>query len=470
MALTDTGVKYAKATGKNYTLNDASGLTLFVSVAGGGKHWHFRFTWAGRQCRIVLGPYPELSLKDARARRDELRVQLAQGVDPRVHRRQVRGAALAAAEHTFGAVFRGWRDFKALSLKAGRQSTLSQIDRIFAKDVLPGLADLSIFEVNQAHLLGVLRPIERRRAFTTAEKVRTWFKQLFRYAMVEKGLLANPAGELAVVAMPKPPVNHNPFLRMAELPAFLQALRAYGGYPDTCLGLRLLLLTGVRTGELRAATPEQFDLERGLWIVPPEAVKQLQHSARKQGKRVQDLPPYTVPLPRQAVAIVEQLLMLMRRRPAQRYLLAARDCLKNKISENTLNGALKRMGYRDRLTGHGIRATISTALNEIGYRQEWIEAQLSHCDPNQVRAAYNHAAYVEQRRMMMQAWADRLDRWEAGETGDINERGVVVVDAPPAFTPHDMEVIEKYLKALAQGQGLPGLPVSGAAAVSPLAS
>jgi integrase len=210
---------------------------------------------------------------------------------------------------------------------------------------------------------------------------------------------------------------------------------------------------------LRSATPDQFDLARGLWIVPPEVVKQLQTSARKQGKRVQDIPPYIVPLPRQAIAIVEQLVALARRRPAQRYLLAARDCLKNCISENTLNGALKRMGYKNRLTGHGIRATISTALNEMGYRTEWIEAQLSHCDPNQVRAAYNHAAYVEQRRLMMQSWADRLDQWEAGDTGDLNQRDAIAA-TPPAFSAYDMEVIEKYLKTLGQGQGLPGAAAS----------
>jgi integrase len=468
MALTDTGVKHAKTTGKDYTLNDTLGLLLFVS-AKGNKKWHFRFTWMNRQCRIVLGAYPELPLKDARVQRDELRSQISRGIDPRTYRQQVETVFREETTHTFNAVFQCWRNFKALSLKTGRQSTLSQIDRIFAKDVLPTLANLSIFDLTQTHLLRILRRIEQRRAFTTAEKVRTWFKQLFRYAMVEKGLPANPASELDIVAMPKPPVAHNPFLRMDELPAFLQTLRAYPGNPDTCLGLRLLLLTGVRTGELRLATPEQFDLERGLWIVPPEGVKQLQSTARKQGKRAQDLPPYIVPLSRQAIAIVEQLLATMRRRPAQRYLLAHRDDLKKRISENTLNGALKRMGYQNRLTGHGIRATISTALNEIGYREEWIEAQLSHCDPNQVRAAYNHAAYVEQRRMMMQNWADRLDRWETGETVEAEDKGAAAA-TPPAFTPHDMEVIEKYLKALAQGQLTPGSHLPGSAAAGVMAA
>ncbi|MEC5114894.1 Arm DNA-binding domain-containing protein [Xanthomonas oryzae pv. oryzicola] len=138
MALTDTAVRQARTTGKDYTLNDAHGLLLFVS-AKGKKKWHFRFTWMGQQQRIAIAPYPEVGLKEARMRRDELRAHLANGVDPRVHLRQAEKKALAAATHTFQAVFQSWRDFKSLSLKAGRQSTLSQINRIFAKDVLPWL-------------------------------------------------------------------------------------------------------------------------------------------------------------------------------------------------------------------------------------------------------------------------------------------------------------------------------------------
>jgi integrase len=260
----------------------------------------------------------------------------------------------------------------------------------------------------------VLARIEQRRAFTTAEKVRTWFRQLFRFAMVKvEGLESNPASNLDVVAAPKPPVAHNPYLRMHELSELLHKLRGYRGKITTQLGIRLLLLTGVRTGELRLATPDQFDLERGLWIIPPEVVKQLQDGMRKRGQRPQDIPPYVVPLSVQAIEIVRYLLEQVK--PAQRYLLAHRGDLKKRISENTLNGALKRMGYKDLLTGHGIRGTLSTALNEIGYPKIWVDAQLSHADPNKVSATYNHAQYVELRRKMMQDWSDRLDLLEQGE-------------------------------------------------------
>lgn len=168
MALTDTAVRQARATGKDRTLKDGDGLALFVG-AKGAKNWHFRFYWAGKQVRISFGTYPEISLKVARERRAEARTQVANGIDPRKHRRLARHAMHLAAGSTFSVVFRRWRDFKALSLEMGRQSTLSQIDRIFQKDILPFLGERSVFEIARTDLVEVLRRIERRDAFTTAE-------------------------------------------------------------------------------------------------------------------------------------------------------------------------------------------------------------------------------------------------------------------------------------------------------------
>jgi len=213
--------------------------------------------------------------------------------------------------------------------------------------------------------------------------------------------------------LPLPPVDNNPFLRMPELPLMLQTLRKYRGRLNTQLGLRLLLLTGVRTCELRFATPDQFDLDRGLWIIPVARLKQRKLLTKKRRKRLIDIPPYIVPLPVQAQEVVRHLLDNCK--PAQVYLIPGDWCLKKPLSENTLNGALKRMGYEDQLTGHGIRATISTALNELGYPKKWVDAQLSHADPDKISATYNHAEYVEQRRVMMQDWADRLDLFEQNQ-------------------------------------------------------
>ncbi|MDT4805848.1 Arm DNA-binding domain protein [compost metagenome] len=431
MALTDVAVRQARSTGKDFTLPDFDGLSLAVSATG-GKSWHFRYYWAAKQKRMSLGTYPVVSLREARALRDEARALLAKGINPKVDRKQQRRAVRLATENSFKAVYLQWLAHRRLDLKEGRQSTLAQIQRIFDKDVLPALGAITIFDIRRLDLVEVLATIEQRGAFTTAEKVRTWFRQVFRFAMVTvEGLEGNPASDLDVVAAPKPPVAHNPFLRLHELPELLRKLRSYRGTITTQLGIRLLLLTGVRTGELRLATPNQFDLERGLWIIPPEVVKQLQDGMRKRRKRPQDIPPYIVPLSVQAIEIVRYLLEQVK--PAQRHLLAHRGDLKRCISENTLNAALKRMGYEGLLTGHGIRGTLSTALNEIGYPKIWVDAQLSHADPNKVSATYNHALYVEPRRRMMQDWADRLDLLEQGEVKAASAHLAIRIDGMPVL-------------------------------------
>ncbi|MDS9816933.1 tyrosine-type recombinase/integrase, partial [Pseudomonas aeruginosa] len=194
-----------------------------------------------------------LSLREARTERDKAQALLARGIDPQVERDQKRHAAKLAGEYTFKTVFDAWVEHRRKELKEGRQSTLSQILRIFNKDVLPTLGKMSIYDIRRPQLLGVLAAIEKRKAFTTAEKVRTWFNQMFRYALViAEGLEVNPAADLDVVAEPKPPVAHNPYLHLPEMPEFLQKLRLYNprGW-QTQLGVRLLFLTGVRTGELR---------------------------------------------------------------------------------------------------------------------------------------------------------------------------------------------------------------------------
>ncbi|PMR78730.1 tyrosine-type recombinase/integrase [Billgrantia endophytica] len=414
MALTDMVVRQAKATGKDYTLPDFDGLSLAVSATG-TKSWHFRYTWLGRQKRMSLGTYPEISLREARTRRHEARALVAKDINPQSQRVKDRRIATQAEQSTFEAVYEKWFKFRERGrLKKGRQTSLSLIPRIFGNDVLPALRRRSIHDITRADLLEVVGRIEKRGAPSVAEKVRTWLNQLFRYALVVvPDLERNPASDLDVVAMPQPPVRHNPFLRIPELPEFLRLLRKYPGRLQTQLGVRMLFLTGVRTGELRLATPDQFHLDDGLWIIPPDVVKQLELKMQKENLRTEDIPPYIVPLSAQAMEIVRH--MLDRMKPAQKYLFPGAKDLKKRISENTLNHALKRLGYDGRLTGHGIRATISTALHEFGYPEKWVDAQLSHVDPNQVRRTYNHAKYVEQRRRMMQDWADRLDLFEQGQ-------------------------------------------------------
>lgn len=440
MPLSDTAVRQARASGKAYTLGDSRGLALAVA-ASGSKSWHFRYLWLGKQKRMSLGTYPEVSLKDARSRRDAARALVAKGINPQKHRKQEQQVRQLTAEQTFQTVFEKWLEYRRLSLKSGRQSSLEQLQQIFHNDVLSAIGKCSIYDVTRTDLMQVLAGIEDRKAFSVAQKCRLWLKQFFRFAMVKiPGLERNPALDLEAVAQPKPPVTHNPYVRFEDLPLVLQSLRDFHGKPQTRMGLRLLLLTGVRTGELRSATPDQFDLERGLWSIPPVIVKQLQVAMRKQGKWPQDVPPYVVPLSVQAIQVVRHLLGRMR--TGQQYLLTHRDNLKKPISENTLNQALKSLGFEGQLTGHGIRATITTALNEFGYPKVWIDAQLSHANTQGGGAAYNQAEYVEPRRQMMQDWANRLDLLEVGNLGKASAPLVgQVSDSPGAQVGRNASVI-----------------------------
>lgn len=432
--LTDLKVRQAKPSGKTYRLTDFDGLGLVVTGEG-AKLWHFRYYWLGKQKRLSFGRFPEVSLREARALRDDARALVVKGINPQRQRAKARFVAEQAEHLTFDRVYQQWFTFRALRLKTGRNSTREILPRVFENDVLPALGRRPIYDISRFDLLEILERIEKRGATSVAKKVRSWFSQMFRYAVVKlPGLEHNPATDLDVVAMPAPPVRHNPFLRMPELPEFLRLLRKYPGVLQTQLGIRLLLLTGVRTGELRAATPDQFCLDEGLWVIPPEIVKQLETKMMKQNIPIEDIPPYIVPLSAQAVEIVRH--MLNQFKPAQKYVFAGAKCLRNRISENTLNGALIRMGYRRRLTGHGIRGTLSTALNELGYPEKWIDAQLSHADPDAVRATYNHAEHVEPRRRMMQDWADRLDLFEQGQIDAASRRLTVRLEgsASPLVT------------------------------------
>lgn len=406
--LTDLGIRRAKPKANVYTMSDGRGLSLRIEPTG-AKLWHFRFYWQGKQQRISFGSFPDLDLKSARQRRDDARAMIASGIDPRGEQ-----AALEfRKEITFGQFAEHWKVFKLKKLGVetlkNRQGTRIQIERYMRKDMLPVLGDMALSAITQRDILSVLRGIEARGALSIVEKCRSWLNEIFRHAIAEGHLRFNPVSDLDIVLLPCQPVRHNPFLRMGEIPELLARLKHYQGDRRIQLGVKLLLLTAVRPGELRYAEPHHFDLDTGLWNVPPEQVKQLQKLVRHAPKG-KVIPPFIVPLPRQAIAIIEELLSYRFFR--QKYLLPHRSNPDLCISENTLNQCLRRLGYQDRLTTHGIRGTISTALNELGYPKEWIEAQLSHADPNQVRRAYNHAEYVEQRRQMMQEWADKLDEWE----------------------------------------------------------
>lgn len=407
MPLSDTAVRQSKPKEKPYTLSDSDGLSLHIAP-NGTKAWHFRFTWHGKQPRISFGTYPEISLRDARSLRDEARALVAKNIDPRADRRNIQAEAGARAESTFEAVANRWHNFKALRLTNAKKGSAEQSRRYLDKDLIPSLGRLPVADIKRADVLKAVRRLEARGALHVAEKCRGWLNEIFRYAIAEGLIEVNPASDIDIVAAIQPPVQHNPILRRDQLPEFLAKLRRASRISKFTLNaIRLMLLTGVRTMEARNASPGQFDLAGALWSIPPEGVKQLKSRVRTEGGVI---PPYLVPLSRQAVEVVQETLEMTGR---CRLLFTGRNDPSKVMSENTINSAIKSMGYKGKLTGHGIRGTISTALNEMGYDANWIEAQLSHSDPNKVRGSYNHAEYVEQRRGMMQEWADYLDKLEA---------------------------------------------------------
>lgn len=407
MPLTDTAVRQAKPADKDFSITDGGGLSLFVAT-NGTKSWHFRFSWHGKQPRMSLGTYPEISLKEAREKRDQARSLVAKGIDPRSERRKEKQAAADSSIKTFEVVAGEWYAFKLPRWAEAKKGAAKQAQLYLDKDLLPSLGKIPIAEVTRKDVLATLRIIEKRGALNVARKCRTWLNEIFRFGIASEYLDVNPAADLDIVAAKEPPEKHNPMLRQHELKEFLTALRDADLKEYTRSAIRLLLLTGVRTIELRSATIDQFDFDAALWTVPAGTVKQLKKMIRVKGEGV--VPPYLVPLSRQAAEEARKVHQLTGR---YKLLIAGRHEPTIPISDGTVNMALRRMGYEGRLTGHGIRATISTALNEMGYNEDWIEAQLSHAGSSKIRKVYNHAEYVEQRRGMMQDWADYLDALEA---------------------------------------------------------
>lgn len=408
MALTEAILKKLQPKIKTYLVSD-DGLTIQITPTG-NKSWYFRYRWQGKQTKLYLGKYPFTSLKQAREKCSEMHYLLYQGTDPQTHKNQY-----ATGGHiTLQAFIPEWKDIKykrlGLTDPNRRNSTQTQIERYLKKDILPALGHIPLQSITPQNILKVLRSMEHRGAFTPAEKVRCWIKEIFKHAMALRYVQSNPTDNLDMLALPKPLKHHNPYLTMKELPSFLNALSQYAGERQTRLGFKLLLLTGVRPGELRFARPEQFDLEKALWTIPVKEVKQYQQQIKK-GKKIPD---YLVPLSKQAVEVVQELLGMSYAN--QKYLLLGRSNHQKPVSENTFNLVIKRIDYAKRLTSHGIRGTLSTALHEmsqeLGLEKEWIEAQLSHVDPNKTRRAYNHAQYITQRSKMMQLWADKLDEWQ----------------------------------------------------------
>lgn len=404
MPLTDAKIRNTKPGEKPIKLTDGGGLYLEVRPTG-AKLWRYRYRIAGKENVFAVGEYfndkrgGHISLDDARTERDKARALVKQGIHPSHNRQAARLATHAENANTFEAVAREWIAKK----KPGwTPYYLRQVERFLESDVFPYVGNLPIRNVTAAHLLEIVRRIEGRGAETVALLVRQWASAIFRYAVATLRADTDPAAALKG-AIHRPKVEHRKPLSRDQIADFVKALEGYAGYRTTVIALRLMLLTFVRTVELRAAHWAEIDLDRAEWRIPAERMKMRE--------------PHIVPLSRQAVELLRELHTFTGGRGM---LFPNYRNPKTCMTATTLNRALERMGFNGKdsigFSAHGFRATASTILNEIGFRPDVIERQLAHAERNKVRASYNQAEYLEERRAMMQQWADLTDEMAKSES------------------------------------------------------
>ncbi|MCA8255152.1 integrase arm-type DNA-binding domain-containing protein [Burkholderia sp. AU31624] len=402
MPLTDTAIKNAKPADKPIRLFDGGGLYLEIAP-GGGKWWRLKYRFGGKEKRISLGVYPDVPLKEARERRDKARALLDGGADPGEAKKAEKRAARLSTENSFEAVAREWHAKYAPSWSASHGARLL---RRLEVDAFPWIGGKAIAELAPPDVLDVLRRVEKRGALETAHRAHANIGQVCRYAVATGRAARDVTADLRGAL---PPVQQEHMAAITDPKQVAELLRAIDGYqgtlPVSC-ALRLAPLLFQRPGELRAAEWAEFDLDAGTWEIPSDRMKRT-----KQGKAAGGA--HIVPLPGQAVAILRELQPLTGN---GRLLFPSVRTKDRPMSDNTVNAALRRLGYDgDTMTGHGFRAMARTILDEvIGVPAPIIEAQLAHTVKDPLGRAYNRTAHLQQRREMMQKWADYLDRLKAG--------------------------------------------------------
>jgi integrase len=394
--LSETRIRAAKSKERPYKLFDERGLFILVTPTG-GRLWRLRYRIGALEKLISLGAYPDVTLKRAREKRDEARRLIADDIDPSAQRKAQRAALL----DTFEGVAQEWL---ALHSKSLSPETLSILGARLNSALYPYLGSRPVAAITAQELLVVLRRIEARGRHETAHRIRALAGRVLRYAVATGRAQHDVAADLKDALAPVKSRNFASVTDPMRVGELMRAIDGYSGYPVTALALKLAPLVFVRPGELRAAEWSEFQLANAEWRIP---------AARMKMKE-----PHIVPLARQAIAIVRELEPLAR---GGRYLFPSLRTRDRPMSENTINAALRRLGYSsEEQTGHGFRSMASTLLNEQGFPPDVIELQLAHTERNKVRAAYNKAQRLPERRKMMQAWADYLDGLRAGGSSPLS--------------------------------------------------
>ncbi len=386
-SLSDAKARNAKPGTKPYKIADGEGLFLLITPSG-GKYWRLKYFFGGKEKLLALGVYPDVNLAEARERRAQARKVLAAGNDPGETKKEAKRLAILKNANSFEVVAHEWlekRKHEWAPITA--HVALARLEA----HILPKLGPRPIADITAPEVLAMLRAVEDKGTLETARRVMNISGQIFMYAIATGRAERNPVPDLRG-AIKTPVVKHRSFLKESELPLYLRRLEAYDGSLQTRLALRFLLLTFVRTSELRAAQWTEIDWDKVEWRIPAERMK------------MKEL--HIVPLSRQTIAVLRE---LEKNSGNRQHIFPNEHRPATFMSENTMLYALYRMGYHSRATGHGFRSTASTILNEHGFRADVIERQLAHNERNNVRAAYNHAQYLPERRRMMQWWADYLD-------------------------------------------------------------
>ncbi|AMJ63176.1 tyrosine-type recombinase/integrase [Bosea sp. PAMC 26642] len=403
MPLSDVAIRAAKPAAAVKKLSDGGGLQLWL-MPSGAKLWRLAYRFAGKQKKLAIGPYPAIGLSDARAKRDEAKAHLVAGRDPSIQKQAEKALAQEAQGQTFAKVAAELLEKKRREGKAA--NTLAKLEWLYGL-TNSSIGDRPVTEITAAEVLVVLRKAEGKGRLETAKRLRAVIGEVFRYAIATARAVNDPTFALRG-AISAPVVKHRAAITdPVQLGGLMRAIEGFNGQPSTNAALKLMAYLFPRPGELRLAEWREFDLGNALWTIPAIRAKM-----RRE---------HRVPLPRQALVILQD---LQRITGGDRLVLPGygvsggegRKVEQRPISENTLNGALRRMGYgQDEMSSHGFRAAASSLLNESGkFSSDAIERALAHQDPDAVRRAYARGEHWKERLTMAQWWADQLDAWRDG--------------------------------------------------------
>jgi integrase len=412
MPLTDVTIRNAKPSSKPYKLTDAQGLYVLVSPSG-SRYFRWDYRFAGKRRTYAIGVYPSVSLAAARERRDGLARLLKAGSDPAVEKRASALALKQATENSFKSVAIEWLAHRETRLS---EKYAKQVRARLEADIFPKLGNRPINQISAYDLLETLRAIEKSRNIPeTIKRLRQYCSMIFRFGIVTQRCERDPSADIRGALKPAPRQKHHAALPLERLGSFMVDLEAYGGNKFTKQALKLIVLIFPRTNELRQAKwteLEGLETASPVWRIPAERMK----------KRVE----HVIPLPEAAVQVINDLKRATGSSPFVFPGKGKERCL----SSGAMDRAIERLGYADVATVHGFRAVASTALNEMGFDPDVIEAQLAHTQQNEVRAAYNRAKYLEQRRTMLEQWSEHVQRLMQAALGDnveyLARRGVAI--------------------------------------------